>query len=183
MPAPAEWRVSGRRGSTSPRQGIWAIAIRRRCGGSVRRAPRSDPTWRNFYLTGAQELRHGITPPAIDLGGGLASALTVEQLFDTLAIRVDGPRAATEAMTIDWKFTDLGHTIRTQLSNGVLIQTMDPKSLGRVDLSLTLTKAQLLVLMTGGNANELQHSGDLTTLAKLLALLDQPDPAFPIVSP
>ena len=60
---------------------------------------------------------------------------------------------------------------------------MDPKSLGRVDLSLTLTKAQLLVLMTGGNANELQHSGDLTTLAKLLALLDQPDPAFPIVSP
>ena len=55
-------------------------------------------TWRNFYLTGALELRDGDKPPAIgDLGAGMASALTVEQLFDTIAIRIDGPRAAAES--------------------------------------------------------------------------------------
>lgn len=48
-----------------------------------------NPTWRNFYLLGALELRNGITPPPLDVGGGMAAALTVEQLFDSLAIRVD----------------------------------------------------------------------------------------------
>ena len=66
-------------------------------------------TWRNFYLTGAQELRDGVKPPAVtDLGAGMAGALTIEQLFDSLAIRVDGPRAAAESLVIDWHFTDIG---------------------------------------------------------------------------
>ena len=34
-------------------------------------------------------------------------ALSVEQLFDTLAIRVDGPRAWDEKLVIDWVFTDV----------------------------------------------------------------------------
>ena len=67
-----------------------------------------NPTWRNFYLGGAQELRGGVTPPSLDLGAGMASALSIEQLFDTLAIRVDGPRAASESLTIEWHFTDWG---------------------------------------------------------------------------
>ena len=50
-----------------------------------------NATWRSIYLTGALELRHGVKPPALgDLGAGMAAALTVEQLFDSLAIRVDG---------------------------------------------------------------------------------------------
>ncbi|WP_434533262.1 alkyl sulfatase dimerization domain-containing protein [Amycolatopsis carbonis] len=59
-----------------------------------------NPTWRNFYLVGALELRKGITPPPLDIGGGMTAALTVEQLFDSLAIRVDGPRAAADPLTI-----------------------------------------------------------------------------------
>ena len=54
-----------------------------------------NATWRSFYLAGAEELREGIQPLTIaDLGAGMAAALTVEQLFDTLAIRIDGPKAA-----------------------------------------------------------------------------------------
>ena len=41
----------------------------------------------------------------------MAGALTVGQLFDTLAIRVDGPRAAGQSLVIDWNFTD-GHGVR-----------------------------------------------------------------------
>ena len=54
-----------------------------------------NATWRSFYLAGAEELRKGVQPLTIsDLGAGMAGALTVEQLFDTLAIRIDGPKAA-----------------------------------------------------------------------------------------
>lgn len=38
-----------------------------------------NPTWRNFYLVGALELRKGITPPPLDIGGGMTAALTVER--------------------------------------------------------------------------------------------------------
>ncbi|WP_432848193.1 alkyl/aryl-sulfatase [Amycolatopsis sp. CA-161197] len=142
-----------------------------------------NPTWRNFYLVGALELRRGITPPPLDIGGGMTSALTVEQLFDSLAIRVDGPRAAADPLTIEWRFTDLATTIRTTLSNGALIQTANPKSAADVDLTLTLTKEQLLGLLSGGSQDDLDHTGDLAVLGRLLALVDPDDPAFAIVTP
>ena len=59
----------------------------------------------------------------------MAGALTVEQLFDTLAIRIDGPRAAAAgSLVIDWRFTDSGSTVRLSLSNGALIQTGNPRT-------------------------------------------------------
>ena len=142
-----------------------------------------NPTWRNFYLAGALELDEGITPPAIELASGMAAALSVEQLFDTIAIRIDGPRAASVSLTIDWHFTDLDTTVRTTLSNGALIQTADPRSAADVDLTLELTKLQLLQLMAGGDLNDIGHTGDPTALQRLLSVVDQPDPAFAIVTP
>ncbi|MET7995116.1 alkyl sulfatase dimerization domain-containing protein [Amycolatopsis sp. NPDC005232] len=142
-----------------------------------------NPTWRNFYLVGALELRKGITPPPLDIGGGMTAALTVEQLFDSLAIRVDGPRAAADPLTIEWRFTDFATTIRTTLSNGALIQTANPTSTVDVDLTLTLTKEQLLGLLSGGDPDDLDHTGDPAVLGRLLALLDSDDPGFAIVTP
>jgi alkyl sulfatase BDS1-like metallo-beta-lactamase superfamily hydrolase len=143
-----------------------------------------NATWRSFYLTGALELRGGVkAPPIGDLGASMAGALTVGQLFDTLAIRIDGPRAASEALTIDWHLTDLKTSVRLELSNGALIQTVDPKSQAPADLTLTLTKAQLLGLLGGHGLDSIEHSGDPAALGRLMALLDAPDPAFPVVTP
>ena len=146
-------------------------------------------TWRNFYLTGALELREGDKPPAIgDLGAGMASALTVEQLFDTIAIRIDGPRAAAESLVIECHFTDRidtdgGSTLRLTLSNGALIQTENPRTAATPDLTLTLTKAQLLGLLGGHGLAGIEHTGDPAVLGRLLALLDTPNAAFSIVTP
>ena len=143
-----------------------------------------NATWRSFYLSGALELREGVKPPAVaDLGAGMAGALTIEQLFDTLAIRVDGPRAATEQVTIDWHFTDTGTDVRLTLSNGALIQTVNPKTQTAADLTLTLTKPQLLGLLAGHGLKGIEQKGDPATLSRLMALLDTPDPAFSIVTP
>ncbi|HEX3390445.1 MAG TPA: alkyl sulfatase dimerization domain-containing protein [Streptosporangiaceae bacterium] len=143
-----------------------------------------NATWRSFYLCGALELREGAKSPAIgDLGASMAGALTIEQIFDTLAIRVDGPRAAGQSLVIDWNFTDAGHTVRLALSNGALIQTVNPKTEAVADLTLTLTKAQLLGLLAGRGLDGIGHTGDPAALTRLMGLLDTPDPAFAIVTP
>ncbi len=69
-------------------------------------------TWRNFYLMGAQELRHGGIPHVLEPGqSGDVEALTVDQLIDSIAVRVDGPKAWSQALSIDWDFTDEGHPV------------------------------------------------------------------------
>jgi alkyl sulfatase BDS1-like metallo-beta-lactamase superfamily hydrolase len=143
-----------------------------------------NATWRSFYLTGALELRHGPNPsPLGDIGAGMAAALTIEQLFDTLAIRVNGPRAAAESLVIDCRFTDTGTDVRLTLSNGALIPAVNPRTRVKADLTLTLTKPQLLGVLTGHGLDGIEHTGDPAVLNRLLAVLDAPDPAFPIVTP
>ena len=142
-----------------------------------------NATWRSFYLSGAHELRNGPMPPALDPGAGMAPALSIEQLFDTVAIRVDGPRAAAEKLSIQWTFTDTGDVVRLSLSNGALIQTHNPRSEVQPDLSVTLTKAQLLALMAGRGLDGIDHDGDAGVLQRLLGLLTTPNRGFNIVVP
>src|SRR5262249_30263126 len=78
-------------------------------------------TWRNNFLAGAAELRAGGPLPVIvAAAAGMAPAMTVTQLFDTIAIRIDGPRAWDEHLTINWRITDDagGTSYRMELSNG-----------------------------------------------------------------
>jgi alkyl sulfatase BDS1-like metallo-beta-lactamase superfamily hydrolase len=142
-------------------------------------------TWRNFYLMGASELRHGIEAAALKTTGAadMISALSVEQLFDSIAIRIDGPRAWDEQLAIDWHFTDLGHSYRTKLSNGVLVQDLDPADDLSPDLALTLTKGQLLGLLAGNGLDGIEHSGDPATFGRLLALVHAQTEDFAIVTP
>ena len=140
-------------------------------------------TWRNFYLQGAAELGSGDTGRAVALASpDLVAALTVDQLFDTVAIRINGPACWHEAFAIDWVFTDLGQTYRTELSNGVLIQQINPRA-GTADLTATLTKLQLMAVLGGAGLASLKIEGDTSILSRLVSFLDQPTPNFAIVTP
>lgn len=147
-----------------------------------------NATWRNFYLQGAQELLHPIQETAIALTAGMASALSVTQAFDSLAIRVNGPRAWDEHLSILWNVTDLGETYRMVLSNGVLVHYPNPRDT-TADLTLTLTKPQLLGLIAGRSVDGVYgldgigHEGNTAVLPRLTGVLDDPDPNFPIVTP
>ncbi len=140
-------------------------------------------TWRNFYLMGALELRQGAIPPSLSLASpDMLQALTVAQLFDSIAIRVNGPKAWSQALTIDWDFTDESVRHRMTLSNGALIHWADPAP-GDADLTLTLTKPQLLGMLAGHGLDNIQAAGDQGALQRLLGLLDTADPGFAIVTP
>ena len=141
-------------------------------------------TWRNFYLMGAFELREGIAATAASTTASpeMVGALSIDQLFDSIAIRIDGPRAWGEHISIDWSFSDLGQTYRTTLENGVLVTDAHP-GFATVDLSLSLTKTQFLGLLAGSGLTGISTTGDTAVLPRLLSVLDQPDPSFAIVTP
>lgn len=77
--------------------------------------------WRNFYLTGAMELRKGVpdAPAPNALAGDLVAALPSESLFDFLAVRVD-PAQATDDVTIGFDFTDRNEHWQVVVKNAVL---------------------------------------------------------------
>lgn len=77
-------------------------------------------TWRNFYLTGALELRHGpVGTPTTTAAPDFMRALTLDQLFDALAIRVDGPRSWDADICVRWSVKDR-EPVTMRLRNGVL---------------------------------------------------------------
>ncbi|MGW0247094.1 alkyl/aryl-sulfatase [Nocardia goodfellowii] len=152
-----------------------------------------NATWRNFYLSGAYELRYGSfgTPTSTNAPTMLA-ALTVDQIFDALSLRVDGPRAWNLRVVTEWQISDENRTHRVELSNGVLTHYNRPDgaALPEPDATFTLTRPTLIrVLLTGADfgvavaAGDITIDGDPTGLAKLVGVFDEPDPDFAIVTP
>ncbi|AUH44564.1 alkyl/aryl-sulfatase [Streptomyces sp. CMB-StM0423] len=140
-------------------------------------------TWRNCYLVGARELREGVSRTDI-AASSLMAALSVEQLLDSVAIVVNGPRAWDLHLTLDWHVTDLAEHHRATLSHGAFTHhRLDGHPAEPADVSLTLTKAQLLALLAGEDPEDIEHTGDLGVLRTLLSVLDKPDPDFAVVTP
>ena len=81
-----------------------------------------SPIWRNFYLSGAKELRDGVPKNvAMRLGSlDVIRSLTLDMYFDYLAILLNGPKAAEKQITVDWIFTDTKQEYSVALENGVL---------------------------------------------------------------
>lgn len=142
-----------------------------------------NATWRNFFLSGATELRTGNFGTVGQVtSAALISQLSPEQLFESLAIRVNGPRAWDLALALDVSFADTGVNYRLTLRNGVLVHRKTPADPASADVTVTAaTKLALLAALLGGG--ELEISGDQTAWANLLGVLDKPDPNFNIVTP
>ncbi|MGW4049892.1 alkyl/aryl-sulfatase [Streptomyces sp. NPDC004779] len=148
-------------------------------------------TWRNFYLMGALELREGaVGTPTTTVSPDFLAALTLEQLFDAAAIRVDGPRSWHADTTIRWNITG-ADPISLHLRNGVLTHGSATVPLeANPDLDITLAEADLRAVLLGtlSPADLLAREGvraigDTAKLTELLGHLGRPDPDFAIVTP
>ncbi len=150
-----------------------------------------NATWRNEYLAGASELRHGI---AAGIGTTASSddamkALTLDMYFDYMGIRLDGPKAGDKRIGLNWVFTDVRANYALELENAVLIYTAG-KRLPHADATVTLTRATLDAIATGKTtfpraieSGAIQIEGDRAKLAELFDLLDAFEATFPIVTP
>jgi alkyl sulfatase BDS1-like metallo-beta-lactamase superfamily hydrolase len=140
-------------------------------------------TWRSAYLSGAYELRHGsFGTPASTGSPDMLAALTPSQLLDSLAIRVNGPRAWDLRVTLDWVVVDTDQTFRLQLRNGVLTYSTFPQR-DAAQAVVTASRAGLLGVLAGAGDVDVEVQGDQSAVATLLSVLDAPDPDFAIVTP
>ncbi|MGB3351209.1 MAG: alkyl sulfatase dimerization domain-containing protein [Mycobacterium sp.] len=143
-------------------------------------------TWRNFFLAGATELRDGnFGTPTQTSSTSMASQLSPEQMFDVLAISVNGPRAWDLDLAVDITFLDAATNYRLTLRNGVLVYRKVPADAATAQATLNLaSKLRLLTLAAGDSTSPgLEISGDAAVLESLVGALDKPDPGFNIVTP
>ncbi len=142
-------------------------------------------TWRNFFLAGATELRDGnFGTPTQAASPSMMGQLTPEQMFDVLAISVNGPRAWDLELAIDVTFGGQDN-YRLTLRNGVLVYRKVPADEATAHATLRLDSKLRLISLLGGDVDSpgLQITGDAAALESLTSVLDQPDPAFDIVTP
>ncbi len=149
-----------------------------------------NATWRNFFLMGAKELREGISgTPTSAAPPDVLAHLTVSQLLDAMAIRLDGPRAAEQHLRIDWRVTGPDEQHAITVRNGVLRHKPgDHEPAAEAALVVEREALNQLLLKTAdigelAESGRLRVEGDGAKLGELLGLLDEPDPGFAIVTP
>jgi alkyl sulfatase BDS1-like metallo-beta-lactamase superfamily hydrolase len=147
--------------------------------------------WRDIYLTGAFELRHGAQGSALRIESttNLLLHMPVARFFDSMASRLDGPAAEGKSTRINFVFTDLGESYVVWLQNAVLHHRAaepDPDA----DATVKLTRDFLVRLATRQvGLREMIFSDDLAVegsrlaLLSFFSLLDNPRGDFPIVTP
>lgn len=146
--------------------------------------------WRDVYLTGARELRHGPHERRFAQGaGGMLRSIPLDLFFDAMATRVHGPKADGTTMTLNFTFRDLGETHVLRLENAVLHHRKGaPDPAATVTVILTHDLWLRLVTREVGLrdlvfSDELDVAGSRLDLLAFLRLLDEPDESFPIVTP
>jgi len=148
-------------------------------------------SWRNFYLTGASELRKGILdlPTPRTSSPDTVKAVPLNLYFDLLAVRLDAEKAMGKDMSINFELTDTGETAALILSNGTLHHRMgttddDAKAtlkLTRAGLdALNLKSKDLATLRKEGS---LEIEGNPLALRTFFGLIEEPEFWFEIVRP
>lgn len=102
--------------------------------------------WRNFYLTGAKELREGVKklPTTNTASPDTIRAMTLDLFFDYLAMKLNGPKAAGKHIVLNLDFTDVNERYLLEMSNGVLNHTPERHD-AKADASVTMTRVALSV--------------------------------------
>jgi alkyl sulfatase BDS1-like metallo-beta-lactamase superfamily hydrolase len=142
-------------------------------------------TWRNFFLSGATELRgENFGTPTSTAAPEILAQLTAEQLLDAIAITVDGPSAWDLDLAIDLTFTDIGRSFRVTLRNGVLVYVQREADETSAQATVSLTKSRMLALLAGDRESAgIDQRGDAGVLDRLMSVLQPGDPSFDIVLP
>lgn len=149
-------------------------------------------TWRNAFLYGAQELRHGVfqLPARPGMSADTLAGLATDVFFDLMAIRLDPPKAAGHSMVINWRFTDRGETMTLVLKHSTLSHRMG-ESASAPDASVTTTRATMDAIVLRKTtipdalaSGALTIDGEVPRLAALFGMMEPPDgPMFDILTP
>jgi len=150
--------------------------------------------WRNYYLTGAQELRKGVaktddskTISTVDQQTILN--MNVNDFFDYISITLNGPKAENKRFTFNVNFTDLKTNYTFDIKNAVFNYN-DGLTASSPDATLIVDKVTFYLVMYGkldvdqAIANgKLRITGDKEKFKEMLRLFDHFDLSINIVTP
>jgi alkyl sulfatase BDS1-like metallo-beta-lactamase superfamily hydrolase len=152
-------------------------------------------TFRNAYLMGAQELRQGPPPPTSThvRARSLIRAMTIEQVFDVLSVRVMSEKIGGFSHCVNWTFTDMVGTADHQwvlgLSNRTMYSMQGRHDAG-ADATINISRelfleiiAQVTTFMDELAAGTVTIEGDAAALLNIFGNLDTFATGFAIVEP
>lgn len=146
--------------------------------------------WRNFYLSGATELRNGIMElpvPKTD-SPDIVRSMPIEMFFDYLAVRLNGERAAGKKIMMNFTLTDLDQDYGVAVENAVLNYYEEPFE--NADVSIEVAREEFNDVILGEatlqekiDSQAATLSGDAAAFSDFASLLDSFEFWWPIVTP
>lgn len=146
--------------------------------------------WRNFYLTGAQELRNGVMKPPISSTASpdIVRSMSMGMFLDYMAVQLNGPKAAGKVIRINFILPDIGEDYGVTVENGVLNRYDD--TFENADASLTVDRTRFNEVVLGESeitdllaSGEARIEGNGEKFAEFLSLLDSFELWWPMVTP
>jgi alkyl sulfatase BDS1-like metallo-beta-lactamase superfamily hydrolase len=147
--------------------------------------------WRNFYLTGAQELRNGVQklPTPNTASPDTVKAMSPEMFFDYLGVHINGEKAASAKAVFNIDLGSDGGKYKLELENGVLNHTAGAEAkdadatiaLNRETLNKIILKEE--TLKQAEDKGEVKVTGNGAKLDEMLGYMDKFEFWFNIVTP
>ena len=146
--------------------------------------------WRNFYLTGAQDLLKKAVPYTSKLiNDGVLAQMDMGTLLDYCAIQLNGEKAGGKEAVININFTDTKEKVMLMLKNGVLNHRLGSQD-KKADLTMEIAKMDFVKLFFGRTdlqtlrkTNKVKTTGDTKAIDMIRSAYEPADPNFKIVLP
>jgi alkyl sulfatase BDS1-like metallo-beta-lactamase superfamily hydrolase len=147
-------------------------------------------TWRNSYLTGADELRNGPPKKGVDRSAVIEMLYhtPIERFLEAMAAALDGPAAEGKNLKINLVLSDTGETHVLWIENSVLHHKRAAAA-ADANATLTLPKDAFIKVMAGTArakdtllSEEFKVGGSRIDLVRFFALFDKAPGTFPIVT-
>ena len=149
-----------------------------------------NATWRNEYLMGAFELRHG--KPSAGIKGPVTpevlKEIPISMLLDYMGVRINARKADNKTISINLNFTDNKEHYGLMLENSVLIYTPE-KRIPFADTTIRLSRDTLNQILLKQKTidhairdGSMQITGDKNKLTELLNMMDEFPPMFDIIT-
>lgn len=147
--------------------------------------------WRDVYLSGAYELRHGAPEQGIDLAimKQVLQETPVHLFFDSMSVRLNGEEAVDADYQLRIDFTDLKESYLLRIENAVLHHRKVAET-QEADATLKLTHPLFIDILIGQAGlketllgDNLSLEGNILDLIGFFSLLEKPTGTFNIVTP
>jgi alkyl sulfatase BDS1-like metallo-beta-lactamase superfamily hydrolase len=142
--------------------------------------------WRNEYLMGAQELRHGIIPTSGSfISEDVLNNLPLSDVLYLISIRIDGPGAGDLDYKINFIIPDREEKASTEVKRGIF-RYLGASPANDAAVTAIMPKAALYALTTTNeepDSSDIIVEGDVQKWVLFLSLRDKIDPDFNIVTP